>query len=231
MFLFYIILLILFFISLLFFIICISTLEIEIKDLWFNSDNKKRSELINYLFYIRIKLLDKITLFKIKIDKEKVKRIENSKIFKSKFFSNFSKYTTIEEFVEKNKDKIFRYNNIKYIKDINIEFKKINLYMQICTTDSIFTSFLVAIIASVLSIILARNIKRYDKNKYDYVIRPGYEDRASFKIKLNCIIGIKIVHIMNVIYMLTKKRSVEYDERTSNRRTYVCSNSKYSRYG
>lgn len=231
MLLFYIILSILFFISLLFLIISISTLEIEIKDLWFDSDNKKQSKLINYLFCFKLKFLNKITLFKIKIDRERVKRIENSRIFKSKFFSKFSKYTTIEEFVEKNKDKIFRYNNIKYIKDINIEFKKLNLYMQICTTDSIFTSFLVAIIASTISIMLARNIKQYDKSKYDYVIIPKYEDRASFKIKLNCIIGIKIVHIMNVIYMLTKKRSVEYDERASNRRTYVCSNGKYSRYG
>jgi len=231
MFLFYIILAMLFFISLIFFIIFISTIEIEVKDLWFNSDNKKQSKLINYLFFIRIKLLNKVTWFKIKIDKKKLKRIESSKIFKSKLFSKVSKYNNIEEFIEKNKEEIFRFNNIKHIKDINIEFKKLNLYMQICTKDSICTSFLVAIIASALSIILARKIKRYDKSKYNYVITPIYEDKASFKIKLNCIIGIKIVHIMNVIYMLTKKRSVEYDERTSDRRTYVCSNGKYSRYG
>ena len=96
--------------------------------------------------------------------------------------------------------------------------------MRVSALDNIITSFAVATISSIISIILARNIKKYEKDKYIYSIIPIYEDKPMLKIKLNCIIDIKIVHIMNVIYMMLKKRSGKYDERTSNRRAYVCSN-------
>ena len=79
-------------------------------------------------------------------------------------------------------------------------------------------------ISSIISIILARNIETYDKTKYKYIITPKFEDETIVKIKLNYKIDIKIVHIINVIYMLIKKRSVKYDERASNRRTYASLN-------
>lgn len=221
---FFIILTILFFISLLFLILCLSNLEIEVNELCIDSENKKHHKLENYLFCIRLKLLDRITWLKIKIDKKKIKTIKNSKIFKSKIFSKINGNEHIRDIVLKNKKEIFKTSNIEYIKEIKPELKQLNLYMELCTSDSIFTSFSVAILASIISIIVARNIEEFSSSKYRYVITPKYEQKPSIKIKLNCIISIKIVHIMNVIYMLIKKRSVEYDERTSNRRTYASLN-------
>jgi len=224
MILFFIILTILFFISLLFLIICLSNLEIQIQDLCLDSNNKKHHKLENYLFYIRLKLLDKIIWFKIKIDKNKMKKIENSKFFKFKIFNKINEYEHIRDIILKNRKEIFKKDNIEYIKGIESKIKQLNLNMELCTSDSIFTSFSVAIFASILSLLLAKNVEKFESNKYRYIITPKYEQKPSIKIKLNCIISIKIVHIMNVIYMLIKKRSVEYDERTSNRRPYVCSN-------
>jgi len=224
MIIFFIILTILFFISLLVLMLCLSSLEIEVYNLCFNSENKKNNKLQNYLFCIRLKLLDKITWFKIEIDKKKMKKIENSKIFKSRIFNKINEYEHIRDIILKNRKEIFKKDNIEYIKGIESKIKQLNLNMELCTSDSIFTSFSVAIFASILSLLLAKNVEKFESNKYRYIITPKYEQKPSIKIKLNCIISIKIVHIMNVIYMLIKKRSVEYDERTSNRRPYVCSN-------
>ena len=228
---FFIILTILFFISSIFLILCLSSLEIEVKQLLINSENQKHNKLENFIFYIRLKLFDKIIWFKIKIDKNKMKKIENSKLFKSKIFNKLNEYEHIRDIILKNRKEIFKKDNIKYIKGIDPKIRQLDLNMKICTSDAIITSFGVAIFASIISIFLTNNIKNFESKKYRYVITPIYEQKPSIKIKLNCIISIKIVHIMNVIYMLIKKRSVEYDERTSNRRTYVCSNDKYTRYG
>lgn len=218
---FFIILTILFLFTSFFLLLLLSNIEIEIAKLWFDSSNIKGEKLENFLFYIRLKFLDKITWFKIRIDSKRIIKIKKSKLLKSKTFEKISKMKNVKESILKNKKEII---NIRNLKDLDIKIEQLNLDMKISASDYIITSFFVAFIASVISIILAKNIKRYEKNKYRYLITPIYEYKPTLKIKLNCIIDIKIVHIMNVIYMLVKKRSVEYDERTSDRRTYVCSN-------
>jgi len=221
---FFIILTILFFISLTSLMLCLSNLEVEVNNLWIDTENKKHHKIKNYLFCIRLKLFKRITWFKIKIDKNKKETIENLKFFKSKVFNKINEYKHIRDIIIKNKNQIFRKSNIEYIKELNINLKKLSLYMELCTSDSIFTSFGVATLASIISIFIAKNIEKFESEKYRYTIIPKYEEKPRIKIKLNCIISIKIVHIMNVIYMLIKKRSVEYDERTSNRGTYASLN-------
>lgn len=216
---FYIVLTILFLITSFFLLLLLSNVEIEINKLWFDSSNKKGEKLEDYLFYIRLKFLDKITWFKVKIDNKKILKLEDSKVLKSKIFDITNKVREIKENATKNKKEVFN-----SIRNLDIKVKSLDLDMKISVSDYIITSFSIAFIASAISIILAKNINKYEKRKYRYVITPIYEYKPRLKIKLNCIIDIKIVHIMNVIYMLVKKRSVEYDERTSNRRTYVCSN-------
>lgn len=218
---FFIVLTILFLISLIFLILCLSNLEIEINNLWFDSTNKKNEKLQDYLLYIRLKLFDRITWIKIKVNKKKIIKIKNSKLFKSKILKKISEANNIKEIILKNKKDIFNINNLK---DLNIRVKQLDLEIKLSALDNIITSFSVAIIASLISIIIARTANEYYTSKYRYIIVPIYEYKPILKIKLNCIIDVKIVHIMNIIYILVKKRSVLYDERASNRRTYVCSN-------
>ncbi len=217
---FFIVLIILFLISLVFLMLCLSNLEIEINKLYFDSNNKKHKKLKKYLFYIRLKLFDKIPWLKVKIDREKIIKIKNSKLFKSKMLQKLNKVNNIKEIILKNKKEIFNINNLK---ELNIKLKQLDLDMKISVLDNIITSFSVALIASLISIIMAKTATKYCTNKYRYIITPIYEYKPILKVKLNCIIDLKIVHIMNIIYILVKKRSVEYDERTSNRRAYVCS--------
>ena len=205
---FFIVLTILFFLEILVLILSLSSLEIEIKKLVYDSERK---DLEDYLIYIRIKLFNKITVVRIKIDNKRMKKVVNSK----KFNSIFSKM---------DKKEIFKKYHLKNIKNLNIRIKEFNLYMELCTSNCIITSFGSALILSAISIILAKSIERYDRKKYMYIIKPKYAENPSAKIKLNCIIDLKIVHIMNIIYLNLKRRRENYDERASNRRAYASFN-------
>lgn len=220
---FFIILGILFFLSLIFLILCLSNLEIEVEKFDFNSTNIKGKKIEDYLIYIKIKLLDKITLFKLKINHEKINKWEKSKLLKLKIFDKINNIFKIEDTILKNKKEIFKKENLKYIKELKIKIKKLNLNLQICVGETILTVYAIVIISTIISILLAKNIEAYSKDKYNYRIMPIYNSKPSIVINLNCIINVKLVHIINVIYMLVKKRGGIYDERTSDRRAYVCS--------
>ena len=101
---------------------------------------------------------------------------------------------------------------------IELEFFKTNI--KIGTEDIIFTSFIVTILSSLLGIGLAKAIKKYTENKFYYSILPVYGKNNMLDIDLNCIINVKLVHIIYVIYMFSKKRSEKKYERTSNRGSY-----------
>ena len=214
MIIYFLILTIFFLISFIFFLLIFSNIEIEINKLYFDSNNIEKDKLETYLFYIRLKLLSKITWFKIKIDSNKIR---NSKIIKNKILPKLSN----KDLLKNNKEIL----KIKNIEKLDIKIEKLDLDIKVSLSDSIITAFSVVIITTIISIVLARKIDEYNKNKYIYIVSPVYKNKPTFKVKLNCIIDIKIVHIINVIYMLIKKkRSVKYDERTSNRKSYVRSN-------
>lgn len=215
---------ILFFISLIFFMICLSNLEIEIKEFKLDTKNIKYKKLEEYLIYIKIKLLDKFTWLKIKINHKRIKKLRKTSLIKLNLFRKISNFYTMENTILENRKEIFTKENLRYFKDLKITIKKLDLYLKISTGFPNLTVYAVAVISSIISIILAKTIKDYSKDKYKYIVFPMYELKPAIKISLNCIINVKMVHIINIIYMLKKKRSVRNDERTSDRRTYVCSN-------
>lgn len=221
---FFIILGILFFISLIFFIVCLSNLEIEIKEFKLDTTNSKYKRLEDYLIYIKLKFLDKLTWLKIKIDHNKIEKLRRTKLIKLNLFKEISNFYTMENSVLENRKEIFTKENLKYFKDLQIEIRKLDVYLKISTGFPNLTVYAVAIIASFISIILAKTVKNYSKDRYKYIVFPMYTLKPAIKISLNCIINVKMVHIINIIYMLKKKRSVRNDERTSDRRAYVCSN-------
>ena len=58
-----------------------------------------------------------------------------------------------------------------------------------------------------------------DQNYY-YKIMPIYGKGNILKLNLSCIINLKLVHIINIIYMIIKKERSDKYVRTSNRGTY-----------
>ena len=110
---------------------------------------------------------------------------------------------------------------LKIIKGLQIKIESLKLEINIGIEDVIYTSYTVAIIASILSIILPHLVKEEHIQNIRYEINTIY-NTLTFNLNLDSIISIKIVHIIYVIYNLVKKGRDE-NERTSNRRSYAYS--------
>ena len=195
------------FLFLIIFIILIitSTVKIEINEKLI--DSYKKIKELKYL--VSIKLLNKIKIISF--------RITNDKIGKSNKIINGGY-----------KDAIRILKDVFSKKKIKVEKLKLNL--KLGTENSALTSYIIAFISSIISIFLARQIEDFSKNKYEYNIIPLYIDKNELKLSINCIISIKLVHIIYMIYVLMRKDDEKYG-RTSNRRTYDNSHEQHKRYG
>lgn len=196
------------FLLLLFTILLLSTLQIEIKNL--KIGNKENQSRIKDKYEIKITLyfLEKIPLIWFKLNNIKLKKIYNSKQFKK------IELKAIKGNVKFNKEMI------EAIKNIKIKVTKLNLIINLGTEDAILTSYLIAFIASIIGIILPHITNEGKINNVNYIVNPIYQNRNEYRISLNSIISIKIVHIIYSMLIFVKKGRDKY-ERTSNRRSYA----------
>ena len=157
---------------------------------------------------IGLYLFNKVKLIESKLDKETTKQ---KKILNRIKEALSEKGLTLE---------LQKIPNLNELKKVNVNLEEIHLDVKIGTEDVIITSVIVAILSSAIGIALGKAIKQYDSTKHRYTILPFYNNQNLFELKLNCIINVKLVHIIYVIYMFSKKRSEDKDERTSNRGAY-----------
>lgn len=186
-------------------ILIFSKIRIEIINFRFTSMNKKHLN-ENYKIIIKLRIFNKFTIFKIILTKNKLKNLnlkQDAKIIRTKIIENKNK-------IDK---RVF-----KIIKNIKINIKKINLSINIGTEDASLTALLVAIISSITGVIFRKSI--IDSKKQSFRIVPVYINKNLINIAASGIFEIKMIHIINIIYVLNKKEGVKKNERTSNRRTY-----------
>ena len=167
-----------------------------------NKDYKIK--IILYTFY-------KIPILKKEIDNEKIQKLlSNEKL--AKVIKNQE-----IKIIQNRKD--IDINIFKVLKNINIEIDEINLNIKIGTEDASITAFMIPIISTILSIILSKNIKKYN-DKQIFSINPIYINQNFINIYFSGIFNINMIHIINTICMLNRKRKGDKNERTSNRRSY-----------
>ena len=183
----------------------LSTLEIEVKNINYDSLQKEN----NFLIFVRLKLLNKLTWAKIKIDN---KGMEKYKEINKKLLSKIT--------IDLRKE-ILESKNLIKIEKLDFVLKKINLKIELNLFEPMLTALTCGIISTILSIILAKKIEEYTKEKCNYKIEPIFSNNPQLKLYLNCIISIKMVHIINTVYMLFKKGSEKDGKQASNRRTYA----------
>lgn len=179
--------------------------SIEIANLRINI-NKKIYINDNYKIIFKIKIFNKIPLLKFNLDKDKL-NLKRNKMRKKKEFLKKE-----ENFI---KDKIKK-EILKNITDIKIN--ELNLKIKLGTENAFFTSMIVPIISSIISIILMKKMTNVEKQKY--IVEPIYLNQNILEILISGIFEMKMIHIINIIYILTKKEGVKKNERTSNRRSY-----------
>jgi len=182
-------------------------MNIEITDFHFSSikiNNRHTNK--DYEFIIRFYILGKIPIIKINITKTKLEKIGLKEKFKQIDIKEIQK----EEIVNK--------NFIKAIKNLNLEIRKINLKIEIGTENACLTSIIVPAISTIISILIRNKITNIEEQKF--IVNPIYYNQNLINIKLSGIFEIKVIHIINMIYILNKKGRVKENERTSNRRAY-----------
>ena len=162
----------------------------------------------NYKITIKLYLLNKIRYFKLEIDKNNFKEIfEKTKIK-----------------IEKNSDKKISkelYQDRKLLKNIignlKIHLEYLNLDLKVGTEFILLTTVIITTISTIFPMIVNKFIRKYDEKKYRYKFTPIY-NQNDFDLKLDCIISIKMVHIINVLVSIIFKKGVFKNVRTSNTR-------------
>jgi len=186
------------------------------------------------------RILIEIRLFKIiKLYSKIIKNKKGETIKKGKLLTWLDKKlnTKIEEdikdftqFLIKERKRIFKKETWETMRALRINITELNTNIEVGTENAIATSYLVATIASIISIFLAHNVKPENAKNFKYKTTPRYGNQNFIKMETNCIIAIKMVHIISTIYRLIKRSGKKYDG-ASNRRSYGYGNEQYSGHG
>ena len=188
-------------------IIVFSKIRIDVKKFEYCSANKKY---INPNYYLQLSwiILSKIPIIKIKLNKHTVKKLK----LKDKFVDIDVKMWEERKKIDK--------ETISIIKKIDFAIRKLKLKIDIGTENSAITSLLIPIVSTVISFLLRNKMKT--KEEQTYIVQPIYNNQNYLNITISGIFEIKMNHIINVVYLLSrkKKKGVKKYERTSNRRSY-----------
>ena len=182
-----------------------SRIRIEVINFKFSSQTKRHINK-DYKVIIKLCILKKIPILKVNITKTKLEKMKIKEKIKNIDFK-----------IIQNKNK-FDKNAVKAIKKSNININKINLNLEIGTENATLTSVIVPAISTILAILLSRKIEN-PKNQL-FIIQPVYINQNLINIVFSGIFEMKMIHIINIIYILNRKKGVNKHERTSNRRSY-----------
>ena len=210
MLLFFRLLLILFLIIFLISILLVfSEIKISLNTLEYDTDKKEKES--KYSGKIGIYFLGRIKLFSKKIDNKKNNQFLNNNFIKEKL-------TRLDIFNKDNTTEKYRINR-KIIKEVMkyLKIDMLKLQIQIDTENVLLTSYLVGLISAIIPNLIRNNIKSYNNKKYKWEIVPIYKNKNYISLKLNSIISIKVVHIINMLKMIGGIKN----ERSSNRRLNV----------
>lgn len=206
---FYIVFAITIFVFILTLILYLSKLEISIKNLYMNSEDKKENN-NNILIIIRLKL-GKYRLLKFKLNKGKMANIYVK--MKKIEYKNSKMKNKIEKILKRTiRDK----KAISSLANLKINIDELKADISLGTEDPIITSYIVAFVAIVISNILP-HINKKMSSVINYKILPMYKQKNVYVINIDSIFSINIVDIIKVVCKLrkiakTKKEDYKYTD-------------------
>ena len=190
-------------------LIIASTLHIQIKNLSISNMQTKNNN--KYAIIFSIYFANKIKYIWFNLNSKRAKKI-------------YSK-VQLEKIDLKKFKKVFKLSDLKELTKLHLKISDLNLEMNIGTKSPLVTSFLVVTISNAISLLLPHLVNNLKDNRYFYNIKPLYYNKELYKINLDCIIEIKMEHIINVLYYIFLKKGRRKNERstTSNRKSYAYS--------
>jgi len=134
----------------------------------------------------------------------------------SKFIKKRITLKSIEQTMQIAKLKSYKNNITRFLEITKIEelYLKVNLQ----SNSFIIMSFITVILSTILSIVFTKNM--IDKDNGKYMINMRYSNNTNYEIYLNCIINLKVIHIISVMCESLKRKRVDKNARKSYRRTY-----------
>ncbi len=188
-------------------ILIFSKIRIQIINFKFNSQSQRH---VNKEYNILVKLciLGHIPILKINITKTKLERMKIKEKIKNIDF----------KFLEKNPS--FDKDILKELKKLDVAIKNINLHIDLGTENASLTSIIVPAVSTVIAIILRQKVKKFENQIF--IINPVYQNENLVNLCISGIFEIKMSHIINIFYNLSKKdkKGVKEYERASHRRSY-----------
>ena len=185
-------------------------IKFEIQNLKISTNEKPH---LNKKYQIKIVIytLGFIPILKIKLNNQKIKKIINNQKIKEKIKQQETKIIENKANIDK--------ELITSLKNIKTEVKEINLKIRIGTENASLTAFTIPVISTFIAMFLSKQIKKYN-DKQVFLVEPVYLDKNLLNIEISSIFQIKMIHIINTICIVNKKRRDDKNERTSNRRSY-----------
>ena len=178
-------------------LIIASTLHIQIKNLSISNMQTKNNT--KYAIIFSIYFANKIKYIWFNLNSKRAKKI-------------YSK-VQLEKIDLKKFKKVFKLSDLKELTKLHLKISDLNLEMNIGTKSPLVTSFLVVTISNAISLLLPHLVNNLKDNRYFYNIKPLYYNKELYKINLDCIIEIKMVHIINVIYYIFLKKGRRKNEK------------------
>ena len=185
-------------------------IKFEIQNLKISTNEKPH---LNKKYQIKIVIytLGFIPILKIKLNNQKIKKIINNQKIKEKIKQQETKIIENKANIDK--------ELITSLKNIKTEVKEINLKIRIGTENASLTAFTIPVISTFIAMFLSKQIKKYN-DKQVFLVEPEYLDKNLLKVEISSIFQIKMIHIINTICIVNKKRKGDKNERASHRRPY-----------
>ena len=165
-----------------------STLRIDVRRLKIINLSANKAYRIN----IKLKFLNKIQWLAIKLNSKKIKRI-NRKIH-------------LDEIDIKELERKFKFSDLKEFSKIKINVTNLKLKISIGLEDIFITTYLIAIISTVIAVILPHISKLEDVKNIKYIVEPLYNKGNISNIEINAGIEITIFSILKSLIGIYKNR-------------------------
>ena len=181
-------------------------IKIQVENFKFQIEDKRKNANENFKVIFKFNIFKKINYFKFTINNDKLK----------KYNARHSFDKIIKQIIKDKNSKIKESKSNKK----NLKIEKLDLRIDIGIEDAALTAMVTGIGAIILSILIGKNVNNSSENEWN--INPVYNNSV-LKLDLNCIISIKLIHIIKRIYVMRK----EVDK---NAGTSIRKNFKYSKY-
>lgn len=185
-------------------LLALSNVQIELKQL--HISNIKRKLKLKVMLNLSILLFNRIKILTISIDNKRViKILKSGKV-------NFNNVN-----ISKESKKIIK----KFLKSNAVVIETLNVNGYFSTFNNVLTGIIFSILSALVPILISTKLKGSKYNNNVYFLN---QNQNIINISINCIINIKIVNIINTLYLLKKKGGSEEYGKSSNRRSYAYSN-------